>query len=384
MKNTDFYMIAKTMFGLEHILAEEILKLGGREIKIMNRAVSFKGDKGFMYKANLNLRTALRILKPISYFQAYNEKDIYNKIHSINWDKIMDLKSTFAVNATINSDIFTHSKYISLLTKDAIVDFFRKKYKKRPNVDIKEPDISINLHIAKNTCTLSLDSSGNSLHKRGYKISNVIAPINEVLAAGLILSSNWDQKSDFHDPMCGSGTILIEAAFIAYNIPPNIFRKKFSFTKWKDFDSELWEKIKESSLNKEVEFLGKITGSDNNKKAINITKENIRNSLMEGNIIVKDSDFFNTLIKENTFVLFNPPYGERLTLPIEKFYEEIGNTLKHKYEGCEVWLISSDIENTKFIGLKPSKKIKLINGSLECVLKQFKIYKGSKKMKIKS
>lgn len=381
MKNQDFYMTAKTMFGLEDILAKEILKIGGRNIKKMNRAVSFKGDKGFMYKANLNLRTALRILKPISYFQAYNEKDIYNQVKAINWDKIMDVNSTFAVNSTTNSDIFKHSKYISLLAKDAIVDFFREKYNQRPNVDIKDSDISINLHIAKNTCTLSLDSSGKSLHKRGYKTNNVFAPINEVLAAGLIILSEWDKKSNFHDPMCGSGTILTEAAFIAHNIPPNIFRKKFSFMKWKDFDSTLWETIKESSLNKETSFSGKITGSDNNNNNINIAKENIKNALMDENILINNADFFNTHIKNNTFVIFNPPYGERLTLPREKFYEEIGSTLKHKYEGCEIWIISSDMQDAKFIGLKPSKKIKVMNGPIECIFKKFEIYKGSKKLK---
>tara|TARA_B100000900_G_scaffold56236_1_gene42028 strand:- start:2964 stop:4124 length:1161 start_codon:yes stop_codon:yes gene_type:complete len=381
-QNKNFYMIAKTMFGLEEVLMGELRTLGAQDIKKMNRAVSFKGDIGFLYKANLNLRTALRILKPIKYFQAYNDQELYKKLKEIDWFKIFKLNNTFSTSATTNSDTFSHSKFASLLLKDAIVDKFREKYSKRPNVDIKEADIHINLHIAKNTCTVSLDSSGISLHKRGYKVNSLEAPINEVLAAGLILLSDWDKKKDFHDPMCGSGTILIEAAMIAQNIPVNIFRKKFSFQNWNDFDSDLWEKIKDVSLNKEITFNGKISGGDISNKAINICKKNINNALMNNTIEAFQSDFFSTKIKEDTFVLFNPPYGERLQLNNTNFYENTGNTLKHSYEGCNVWLISSDLLEMKFIGLKPTRKIKVMNGKLECSFRKFEIYKGSKKSKL--
>ena len=256
------------MFGLEEVLAEELRELGAQNIKLMNRAVSFKGDIGFMYKANLNLRTALRILKPIAHFQAHDEKELYKKLCEIKWTEIFDLNATFSTHATIHSKVFTHSKYASLLMKDSIADTFRKKFDKRPNVDSKTPNVTINLHIAKHTCTVSLDSSGDSLHKRGYKSNTVVAPMNEVLAAGLILLSDWNRISDFHDPMCGSGTLLIEAALIAYNIPANIFRNRFGFEGWNDFDKELWKKIKEVSLDKETHYYGKITGSDNFQKAI--------------------------------------------------------------------------------------------------------------------
>lgn len=377
-------MLAKTMFGLEEVLAEELRILGAQDVKVINRAVSFKGDKGFMYKANLNLRTALRILKPIAHFQAHDEKELYLKLCEIEWTEIFDLNTTFATHATTHSEIFTHSKYTSLVMKDAIADTFRKKYKKRPNVDPKFPDISINLHIAKHTCTVSLDSSGNSLHKRGYKTNAVTAPINEVLAAGLILLSDWNKISDFHDPMCGSGTLLIEAALIAYNIPPNIFRERFGFEGWKEFDKELWKTIKKASLEKETCYYGKITGSDNFQKAVRISRENIDNALMYDNIKVKKSDFFETKINPGTFVLFNPPYGERLELGVNEFYEKVGNTLKHKYQGCTIWLISSDLENLKFIGLRPSKKIKIMNGKLECSFRNFEVYEGSKKATKKS
>ena len=381
MKEKNFYMLAKTMYGLEEILADELKNLGAQNIKIQNRAVSFKGDTGFMYKANLNLRTCLRILKPIQTFQAHNEKELYKNILKIDWEKYLTTESTFATHATTNSEVFNHSKYASLLVKDGIADYFRNKYDKRPNVDPENPDLTINLHINKHTCTVSLDSSGESLHKRGYKLDTIIAPMNEVLASGLILLSGWNKKDNFHDPMCGSGTLLIEAAMIAYNIPANIFRNKFGFESWKDFDSELFEKIKDVSLNKEVDFKGTITGGDNFQKAIRISRKNIENALMFENIKVKNEDFFETSIKENSFVIFNPPYGERIELGINEFYEKVGDSLKNNYKNCTVWIISSDLENMKMIGLKPTKKINLMNANLKCSFREFKIYVGSKKSK---
>ena len=383
MKEKNFYMLAKTMYGLEEILADELKNLGAQNIKIQNRAVSFKGDTGFMYKANLNLRTCLRILKPIQTFQAHNEKELYKNILKIDWEKYLTTESTFATHATTNSEVFNHSKYASLLVKDGIADYFRNKYDKRPNVDPENPDLTINLHINKHTCTVSLDSSGESLHKRGYKLETIIAPMNEVLASGLILLSGWNKQDNFHDPMCGSGTLLIEAAMIAYNIPANIFRNKFGFESWKDFDSELFEKIKDVSLNKEVDFKGTITGGDNFQKAIRISRKNIENALMFENIKVKNEDFFETSIKENSFVIFNPPYGERIELGINEFYEKVGDSLKNNYKNCTVWIISSDLENMKMIGLKPTKKINLMNANLKCSFREFKIYVGSKKSKYK-
>ena len=383
MKEKNFYMLAKTMYGLEEILADELKNLGAQNIKIQNRAVSFKGDTGFMYKANLNLRTCLRILKPIQTFQAHNEKELYKNILKIDWEKYITTESTFATHATTNSEVFNHSKYASLLVKDGIADYFRNKYDKRPNVDPENPDLTINLHINKHTCTVSLDSSGESLHKRGYKLDTIIAPMNEVLASGLILLSGWNKQDNFHDPMCGSGTLLIEAAMIAYNIPANIFRNKFGFESWKDFDSELFEKIKDVSLDKEVDFKGTITGGDNFQKAIRISRKNIENALMFENIKVKNEDFFETSIKENSFVIFNPPYGERIELGINEFYEKVGDSLKNNYKNCTVWIISSDLENMKMIGLKPTKKINLMNANLKCSFREFKIYVGSKKSKYK-
>ena len=381
MEQDNFYMIAKTMYGLEEVLANELKMLGAQKIKIFNRAVSFKGDTGFLYKVNLNLRTALRVLKPIQHFQANDEKDLYRKLCLIDWTGIFKLDKTFSTSASTNSTSFPHSKYASLVLKDAIVDTFRKKFKQRPNIDPKNSDIKFDIHINKNTCTVSLDSSGQSLHKRGYKIESVPAPINEVLAAGIILLSDWDKKANFHDPMCGSGTMLIEAALIAYNIPANIFRKKFCFQHWNDYDQNLWEKIKDVSLNKETNYNGKITGSDICLKSISTSRKNIKNALFENNIKISKENFFTSRAPKKTFILFNPPYGERLNINISDFYAKIGTTLKHNCVDTIVWLISSDLDNIRYIGLKPQKKIKLFNGPLECSLRKFEIYDGSKKTK---
>jgi len=379
MREQNYKMVATTMSGLEEILADELKKLGAQHVHILNRAVEFMGDIGFMYKANLNCRTAIRILKPIFEFKARNEKDLYRKIYEYNWEEHFGIDDTFAIQSSGTSEVFSHSKYTALKTKDAIADKFRDNCGKRPNVDVDAPNVQINVHVRENSFVISLDSSGYSLHKRGYKVASVDAPINEVLAAGLILLSDWNQISNFYDPMCGSGTILVEASMIANNIPANIFRKRFGFEGWKNFDDDLWEKIRDISLEKETEYYGVISGSDNFQKSLRACRSNINNALMRDEIKVKMEDFFESTVEQGTHVVFNPPYGERLPIGINEFYQKIGDTLKHNYQGCSVWLISSDIENLKMIGLKPSKKIKVYNGKLECRFLRFDIYEGSKK-----
>ena len=379
MKEENYSMVATTMMGLEDILAEELRLLGAQHINVLNRAVEFVGDVGFMYKANLNLRTAIRILKPIFSFKARNEKELYRKIYEYDWEQHFDVDGTFAIQSSGFSEVFSHSKYTALKTKDAIADSFRDKHGKRPNVDVESPDVQINVHVRDNSFVISLDSSGYSLHKRGYKVASVDAPINEVLAAALILLSDWNQISNFYDPMCGSATILVEAALIANNIPANIFRKRFGFSGWKDFDPELWNKIRDISLEKEKEYYGIISGADNFQKSLRAGRANINNALMRDDIEIKMQDFFDTKVAPGTHVVFNPPYGERMSIGINEFYQKIGDTLKHNYQGCTVWLISSDIENLKMIGLKPSRKIKVFNGKLECRFIRFDIYEGSKK-----
>lgn len=379
----NFKMIAKTMFGFEPVLAKELLKLGAMDVKEGTRNVSFVGDTGFMYKANLCLRTAIKILKPYRSFKIFSEEDLYKEIYKSPWEDFMDVDDTLAIDATVHSETFTHSKYISLKTKDAIVDRFRDKFGKRPSVDLDFPTLRINIHIEKNYCNVSFDSSGQSLHKRGYKSATNIAPINEVLAAGMLLLSGWEGQSDFLDPMCGSGTILIEAAMIACNIPPNLNRKEFAFERWKDWDEDLFEKIEASVLKKIKEFHFTIKGYDTSPSAVHKAIDNVENANLSEFIKVQRQDFFASE-KENErhlHIVFNPPYGERLEIDMPKFYKEIGDTLKQAYPGTDAWFITSNLESIKHVGLRPSKRYKLFNGALESKFLKYQVYAGSKKAK---
>ena len=376
-------MVAKTLFGLEDILAQELRQLGASDVEKGVRSVSFSGDTGFMYKANLCCRTAIKVLKPIATYQIKNEEELYNAVKSIDWSKYMRVSDTFAINATVNSPEFTHSQYVALKSKDAVVDQFRENTGSRPSVDLKFPGLSIDIHIKFNTCTISLDSSGVSLHQRGYRTSTNIAPINEVLAAGLLLLSGWKGHSDFLDPMCGSGTMLIEAAMIACNIPPNLNRKQFAFENWHDWDPDLFDIIEESALKKIREFHFTIVGYDKAPSAVEKAKENVKNAELSEFITVRQEDFFNTEKEKERHLqmVFNPPYGERLAIDIESFYKEIGDTLKQNYKGTEAWFITSNLEALKHVGLRTSRKIKVFNGALESRLVKYDIYEGSKKAK---
>lgn len=379
----NFKMVAKTLFGFEDILANELIQLGAQEVKTGVRNVSFVGDKGFMYKANLALRTATKILKPINSFKIKTEQDLYNQIYKMDWSKYLKSTGTLAVDATVNSTVFTHSLYISQKTKDAIVDKFRDETGERPNVDLKFPDLKINIHIDREVCNVSLDASGESLHKRGYKTATNIAPINEVLAAGLIILSGWDGQSDFMDPMCGSGTMLAEAAMIACNIPPNLMRKEFAFERWQDWNVELFEKIEESLLKKTRDFHHKIFGFDKSPSAVTKAIENIKNAHLDEFISIKHEDFFKTQKggDEKLHMVFNPPYGERLDIDMESFYKNIGDTLKQNYANTDAWFITSNLEALKHVGLRPSRKIHLMNARLDSRLVKYEIYAGSKKGK---
>ncbi|WP_089888085.1 THUMP domain-containing class I SAM-dependent RNA methyltransferase [Kriegella aquimaris] len=381
--NNNFKMVAKTLFGFEEILAKELRNLGAGNVKEGIRNVSFEGDTGFMYKANLCLRTAIKIIKPIHSFEVQSENELYKKIYGMDWSEYLSVDTTFAIDTTVNSENFTHSLYVSQKVKDAIVDKFRDTDGTRPNVDVKFPDMRINIHIHNDHCNVSLDSSGRSLHHRGYRTATNIAPINEVLAAGLLLLSGWDGRSDFLDPMCGSGTMLTEAAMIACNIPANINRKEFAFEKWEDFDEELFEKIVDSSLKKAREFSHKIIGYDKAPSAVRKAKDNIENANLSEYITVERKNFFDSE-KFNDGPLkmvFNPPYGERLNLDMEEFYASIGDTLKRSYPGTEAWFITSNLEALKHVGLRPSRKIKVFNSHLESRLVKYVMYEGSKKAK---
>ena len=379
----NFKMIAKTFFGFEEILAKELQQLGAQDVEIGTRAVTFKGDKGFMYKANLSLRTALKILKPIYYFKATNDQNLYKGIQGIDWSKYLNENQTFVIDTTIHSDNFKHSQFVSQKAKDAIVDQFREKSGQRPSVEKDHPDLRINIHIDKDQVSVALDTSGASLHQRGYKTATNIAPINEVLAAGMLLLAGWEGKSDFLDPMCGSGTVLAEAAMIACNIPANINRKEFAFEKWSDWDNDLFDQIIDALMKRTREFHYTIIGYDKAPSAVQKAKDNIQNANLDDYITISQADFFETK-KENSGplqIVFNPPYGERLNIELERFYREIGDTLKNNYSNTNAWFITANLEALKFVGLRPSRKIKLFNGSLEARLVKYEMYEGSKKGK---
>jgi len=376
-----FNLVAKTLYGLEEVLARELEMIGAQEIKPLNRAVMYRGDLEVMYKSNLLLRTAQKILRPIRTFEVQNENQLYKKLQQINWPGFFHVDQTFAVDGTTQGNIFTHSKFVALRTKDAIVDQFRDRLGKRPSVDIDHPDIRINIHISDMRCTVSMDSSGVQLGRRGYRAMQVEAPISETLAAGIILLSGWKGQKPFLDPMCGSGTFPIEAAMIAANIPPGRMHE-FAFENWKDYDDKLWKRIQ-----KEVDSYIKpidvdIRGMDMDADAVKIASQNAKYAGVDKWVRFGVNNFLeNTPDMKPGTIIVNPPYGERLKEKDEivPFYQEIGTRLKHHYNGWEAWIISGNVEALKFIGLRPAKKIKLYNGPLESRLDKYELYIGSKK-----
>ena len=382
--NGNFEMIAKTYHGLEDVLAKELLQLGAQDIKTLRRAVKFKGDLGFMYKANLSLRTAVRIIKPIKNFKVRNEDQLYRELRNIDWEQYMTIDDKFAVDSFVNSPHFKHSLYVALKTKDAIVDQFRDKCGMRPDVDLDHPNLRINVHITDETCTLSIDSSGKSLHKRGYRLETNEAPISEALAAGLILLSGWDKKSHFVDGMCGSGTFLVEAAMIGANIPANINREHFAFQDWPDYDEVLWKLIRSSQLKRAQDCYGRVIGYDLNPDTVASAKLNIANSGLEDYIEIHCENFFETKKPEGpTHLVFNPPYGVRIQGDIPEMYKSIGDTLKKNYSGAEAWFLTSHMDGLKHVGLRASRKIEIYQAKLECRFVKYEMYQGSKKMKYK-
>ena len=376
-----FQMTAKTLFGLEDLLAKELKQLGAQDVESGSRMVQFRGDLALMYKANLACRTAIKILKPIQTFSVQNEQALYDAIYQIDWSKYLQPDQTLAIDATVFSEVFTHSKYIALKSKDAIVDQFRNRTGTRPSVNVDSPDLRINIHINRNECTVSLDSSGTSLHQRGYKTSATIAPLNEVLAAGLLMLAGWEGQCDFLDPMCGSGTILTEAAMIACNIPANAYRPEFAFERWPDYDNALFESTLDELMQQARPCAYTITGYDIDVTAIRKAEENAKRANLNHTIQIHHDDFFDThKVKEGPlFILFNPPYDERIGIHTETFYESIGSTLKHHYPGTTAWMITANLEALKYVGLKPSQKIKMYNGALEARLVRYDMYAGSRK-----
>ena len=370
---------ATTLAGLEEVLAQELIEIGADEVQIGRRSVYFSGDVKMLYKANYCLRTALRILVPIDSYKIYSVDDLYQRAKNFKWEELFDCDQTFAIQSTVFSDLFDNSMYASLKLKDAIVDRFRYKFDKRPDVDSKNPDVLINLHISAEFCTISLDSSGESLHKRGYRLGQNEAPMSEVLAAGLLRLSDWDQKSELIDPMCGSGTIAIEAAMLANGIYPGSIRKNFGFKNWRSFKPELF-KWMEDEVRPIAQAPVKISASDILRRNVDIASKNADEAGVSSLIDFKVSDFkVLEPASEKPFLLFNPPYGERMTPDDTNFYSMIGERLKHHYTNATVWMISTP-QCLKSIGLRPSRKIPILNGSLECSFRKYELYSGSKKV----
>ncbi len=375
-----FPQTATTLFSLEPTLASELKALGARDITVENRAVTYMADKAFLYRANLCLRTALRILVPLRSFAAKTDVQLYKKVRAIDWQNYLSLGKTFLVDTVVNSPHFTHSHYVALKVKDAIVDQFRDKTGQRPSVDLDHPDIRVNVYIDGSECIISLDSSGESLHRRNYRVETIEAPINEVLAAGMVLLSGWDRQSSFTDPMCGSGTILIEAAMYAKNIAPGIHRRDFGFTTWLDFDEDLWQNIRrEVRLQKrDIDF--PIIGADRSPKALSYARKNITTSGLEEDIRLSNQSFQQREPgTDEGMVIMNPPYGERMkTEDINNFYSQIGDTLKKQYAGHTAWILSANKEALKHIGLRTSKRFTLYNGPLKCKYHKYEMYRGSR------
>ncbi len=376
----EFELIAKTFMGLEPVLAEELTQLGANNVQAGRRMVSFTGNKEMMYRANFQLHTAIRILKPVKHFKARSAEDVYEEVKKLDWSQYIEKGKTFSVDSVVYSEEFRNSRFVTYKVKDAIVDQFREHTGERPNISVSNPDIRLHIHIADEDATLCLDSSGESLHRRGYRQESVEAPLNEVLAAGMILMTGWKGETDFIDPMCGSGTILIEAALIAHNMSPGIFRKGYAFEKWPDFDQELFDNIYNDD-SQEREFTHHIYGYDVDMKAVNTARINVRAAGLTQDISVEQQDFKDfTQPQEKSIMVMNPPYGERISTPnLLNTYKVIGERLKHQFMGNEAWILSYREECFEAIGLKPSIKIPVYNGSLECEFRRYQMFDGKMK-----
>ena len=382
-----FRMVAKTMVSLEEVLADELRELGAEEVTVGNRAVEFVGDMRMLYRANYCCRTALAILKPFAEFDANNDQELYDQVYKIRWEKILDCDCTFMIDSTTSGEVFTHSYYAALKTKDAIVDRFRRNFGKRPSIDTEMPDYKFNLHIRDNHVTLLMNASGDSLHKRGYRQGVGVAPINEVLAAGLLKLAGWKCDCNFYDPMCGSGTMLIEAAMMANNIPAQYYRgNKFGFMRWKEFNLGEWKSVENDEDRKigSLDFECEIWGNDIDEQVIQQCEKNLEYTKLHHDVMLHIGDFADQEPPEGkTLIVTNPPYGERIKVEdLNAMYEKLGDTFKQKYgKDCDVWLITSDFEAMKHIGLHPSRKIPVQNGALDCRFLHFELYDGSKKGK---
>ncbi len=375
-------MIAKTLAGLENILTTELKNLGAENVQPQKRAVSFEGDELVMYKANLWSRTAMSILKPLFEFSFEGQQEYYDILREYRWDDIFTVDKTIAINALAFKSEFTNTHFLAQRTKDAVADYFKEKTGKRPSVDIDDPQIKINIYINQNRCSVSLDSSGAPLFKRGYRRKNVSAPLNEVLGAGLVMLTGWDREQPFYDPMCGSGTFSIEAGMMAMNMAPSIFRRNFSFQHWQGYNPEQWENLREEARAGELKTAPEILASDISNISMDATRQNLMEAGLLGRVKLEKKDFFTSKPNHDKGVLIiNPPYGVRLQSEnIKEYYQNMGTTLKHNYTGFEAWIISPDKALTHQIGLRHTSQQMVFNGPIECRFLGYQLYSGTKKI----
>ncbi|QHL86040.1 hypothetical protein GU926_00705 [Nibribacter ruber] len=382
-KPVNFNMTATTLAGLEEVLAQELTDLGAKFVKVGVRAVTFSGDQRLLYNANLWCRTAIRILKPFAQFKARDEKELYMKVREQDWSRHLTVNSTFAINAVVSRSTFEHSLFVSQLTKDAIVDQFRDKTGKRPSVDVTTPDVRINLHMHENIVSLALDASGDSLHRRGYRQQTNVAPLNEVLAAGILMLSGWDRKSPLYDPMCGSGTILAEAAMMAHNIAPGVYRRDYGFMRWPDYNAELYKEVYQAALAQEDRDAEvEIFGSDIDPDFVEAAFQNLEFAELDEYVRIKELNFAQaTKPVDKGILVLNPPYGERIgdDREMNDLYKMIGDTLKSNFQDWDAAIFTGNLEAAKHIGLKPSRRIPLYNGPIECRLFKYELYQGSRR-----
>jgi len=375
-----FQMVATTLEGLENVLAKELMAIGGNDVRTGKRAVYFSSDMDLVYKANLRLRTALRLLRPLKIFKADNEEELYDGIASIDWTEIFDVNKSFAIKTAVSGKIFTHSHFAALKCKDAIVDQFRDKFNERPDIETREPDLVFHVRIHRNQVTVSLDSSGIPLNKRGYRQADAAAPLNECLAAGMLLIAGYEGKRNFVDGMCGSGTICIEAALIANKIAPGLLREDFAFMHWKDFDAELYEVIHNATVNRIKESPHQIMGFEESMSTIKLARKAAQAAGVEEAINFRITDFFDEDPPAAPGILvMNPPYGERIKMTnIELMYSEMGDKFKKAYPGYQAWLLSGNEEAMKSVGLRTFDTHHLINGKIPCRFSGYRIYSGKK------
>ncbi len=375
-------MVAQTQHGLEPVLAAELRELGAESVDFRpgSRAVNFRGTLATLYEANLWLRTALRILKPIRTAQTRDESELYQRVQEIDWSRYMDVRETLAIQSIVHSPHFNHTKYVALKSKDAIVDQFRNNFGRRPSVDTENPNLRIIIYISGDQCTISLDSSGESLHRRGYRLARDIAPLNEVLAAGMILRSGWKGDTPFVDPMCGSGTLPIEAGMIAARIAPGLRRESFGFMQWRDFDRAMWTRLYRKAENARTAINVPILGSDISEAAVKVSQNNLRRTMLGRSVVIKQGDFAElTPPPAPGMLIVNPPYGERIRPDdLIELYSQIGDTLKQRFTGYDAWILSSNPEAMKRVGLRASSKEILMNGPLECRYQHYELYRGTK------